>query len=118
MSGSPSPGSARVTAGPAEQDFELCTMADFLRRVPLDELRGRGLMKGLQPDVLEQISSWPSAHAHGDELSTQLIDGWLGVHDKSLAKIGGKGWVESRYFCRGRVGSMEVGWRRLGASRD
>ena len=48
LSGSPSPGSARVTAGPAEQDFELCTMAVFLRRVPLDELRGRGLMKELQ----------------------------------------------------------------------
>ena len=48
-------------------------MADFLRRVPLDELRGRGLMRGLQPEVLEQISSWPSAHAHGDELCTQLI---------------------------------------------
>ena len=32
---------------------ELCTMADFSRRVPLDELRGRGLMKGLQPEVLE-----------------------------------------------------------------
>ena len=48
-------------------------MADFLRWVPLDELRGRGLMKGLQPDVLEQISSWPSAHAYGDELCTQLI---------------------------------------------
>ena len=42
LSGSPSPGSARVTAGPAEQDSELCTMADFSRRVPLDELRGRG----------------------------------------------------------------------------
>ena len=69
----PSPGSARVTAGPVEQDFELCTMAYFLRRVPLDELRGRGLMKGMQLDVLEQISSWPSAHAHGDELCTQLI---------------------------------------------
>ena len=73
LSGSPSPGAARVTAGPAEQDFELCTMADFLRRVPLDELRGRGLMKGLQSEVLEQISSWPSAHAHGDGLCTQLI---------------------------------------------
>ena len=33
--------SARVTAGPAEQGFELCTVADFSRRVPLDELRGR-----------------------------------------------------------------------------
>ena len=48
-------------------------MAYFLRRLPLDELRGRGLMKGLQPEVLEQISSWPSADAHGDELCTQLI---------------------------------------------
>ena len=71
-SGSP-PGSARVTASPAEQDSELCTMADFSRRVPLDELRGRGLMKGLQPEVLEKISRWPSAHAHGDEACTQLI---------------------------------------------
>ena len=53
-----------VTAGPAEQDSELCTV------VPLDGLRGRGLMKGLQPEVLEQISSWPSAHAHGDEACT------------------------------------------------
>ena len=42
-------------------------MADFSRRVPLDELRG------LQPEVLEQISRWPSAHAHGDEACTQLI---------------------------------------------
>ena len=30
-------------------------------------------MKGLQPEVLEQISRWPSAHAHGDEACTQLI---------------------------------------------
>ena len=30
-------------------------------------------MRRLQPEVLEQISSWPSAHAHGDELCTQLI---------------------------------------------
>ena len=35
-------------------------MADFSRRVPLDELRGRGLVKGLQPEILDQISSWPS----------------------------------------------------------
>ena len=69
----PSPGSARVTAGPAEPDSELCTMADFSRRVPLDELPGHGLMKGLQPQVLEQFSRWPSAHAHGDEPCTQLI---------------------------------------------
>ena len=48
-------------------------MADFSRRVPLDELRGRGLMKGLQLEVLEQISRWPSARAHGDEACTQLI---------------------------------------------
>ena len=48
-------------------------MADFSRRVPLDELRGRGLVKGLQPEVLEQISSWPSANAHGDEACTQTI---------------------------------------------
>ena len=67
LNGSPSPGSARVTAGPAEQDSELCTMADFSRRVPLDELRGRELMKGLQPEVFEHISRCPSAHAHGDE---------------------------------------------------
>ena len=73
LSGSSLPGSARVTAGPAEQDSELCTMADFSRRVPLDELRGRGLIKGLQPEVLEQISSWPSAHPRGDEACTQLI---------------------------------------------
>ena len=96
-SGSPSPGSARVTAGPAEQDSELCTMADFSRRVPLDELRGRGLMKGLQPEVLEQISRWPSAHAHGD---VNRVHGCLGVYDKSLAKTGGRGWVGSRYLCR------------------
>ena len=32
LSGSPSPGSARVTAGPAEQDSELCTMADFFTK--------------------------------------------------------------------------------------
>ena len=43
-------------------------MAVFTRRVPLDELRGRGLMK---PEVLEQISVWPSAHEHGDETCTQ-----------------------------------------------
>ena len=30
------------------------------------------------------------------------------MYDKSLSKIGGRGWVGSRYFCRGRVGSMEV----------
>ena len=30
-------------------------------------------MKGLQPEVLEQTSRWPSAHAHGDEPCTQLI---------------------------------------------
>ena len=47
-SGSPSLGSARVAAGAPEQDSELCTMPDFSRRVPLDELRGRGPMKGLQ----------------------------------------------------------------------
>ena len=29
LSGSPSPRSTRVTVGPAEQDFELCTMANF-----------------------------------------------------------------------------------------
>ena len=46
-------------------------MANFSRRVPLDELRGRGLVRGLQPEVLEEISNWPSAHAHGDELCTQ-----------------------------------------------
>ena len=71
LSGSPSPRSTRVTVGPAEQDFELCTMAHFLRRVPLDELRGRGLVRGLQPEILEKISSWSSAHAHGDEICTQ-----------------------------------------------
>ena len=70
---SPSPGSARVSAGPADQDSELCTKADFSRRVPLDELRGRGLMKGLQPEVLEQISRWPSAQAHCCEACTQFI---------------------------------------------
>ena len=120
LSGSPSPGSTRVTAGPAEQDFELCTMADFLRRVPLDELRGRGLMSGLQPEVLEQISSWPSAHAHGDELCTQLIaytDG-SACMTRAWPRLAGRGWVGSRCLCRGRVGSMEVVWRRLGASRD
>ena len=30
-------------------------------------------MRGLQPKVLDQISSWPPADAHGDELCTQLI---------------------------------------------
>ena len=48
-------------------------MADFSRRVLLDELRGRGLLKGFQPEVLEQIPRWPSAHARGDEACTQLI---------------------------------------------
>ena len=65
-SGSPSPGSARVAARPAEQDSELCTMADFSQRVPLDELRGRGLMKGLQPEVLEKIPRWHTINGvHG-----------------------------------------------------
>ena len=66
-------GSARATADAAEQAFEACTMADFSRRVPLDVVRGRGLMKGLQPEILEQISSWPSAQARGCEACTQLI---------------------------------------------
>ena len=66
-------GQREVTAGPAEQDSELCTMADFSTRVLLDELRGRGIIKGLQPEVLEQISRCLSAHAHGDEACTQLI---------------------------------------------
>ena len=57
-----------VTSVRAEQDSELCTMADFSKRVPLDELRGRGLMKGLQPEVLEQIS-----RGRGCEACTQLI---------------------------------------------
>ena len=60
----------RATADPAEQDSELCTMADFSRRVPLDEMRGHELTKGLQPEVLEQISRWPSAQAHGCEACT------------------------------------------------
>ena len=50
-------------------------MADFPRRVPLDELRGRGLVKGLQPEILDQISSWPSAQAHGCEEFTAYTDG-------------------------------------------
>ena len=32
--------------------------------------RGRGLMKGLQPEVLEQISRWPPAQARGCEACT------------------------------------------------
>ena len=117
-SGSPSPRSARVTAGPAEHDSELCTMADFSRRVPLDELRGRGPPKGLQPEVLEQISRWPSAHC-GGEARTQLI-----AHTDGSACMT-RAWprlaeerMGSRYHCRGRVRSMEIGWRHLGASRD
>ena len=68
-----------------------CTMADFSRRVPLDELRGRGLMKGLQPEILEQISTWPLAKVAVCKVCTQLIaytDG-SAVHAKSLAKVGG-----------------------------
>ena len=83
-------------------------MADFSRRVPLDELRGRGLMKGLQPEVSEKVSRCPSAYAHGDEACTQLIeytDGSACV-DKSLAKFGGRRQDGSRYLCRGRYG----GW--------
>ena len=45
----------------------------FTKSSLLDELRGRGLMKGLQPEVLEKISRWPSAHACGDEACTQII---------------------------------------------
>ena len=58
---------------PSGQGSELWTMADFSRRVSLDELRSRGLMKGLRPEALEQISRWPSAHARGGEACTQLI---------------------------------------------
>ena len=65
--------SARATADPAEQAFEVCTMADFSRRVPLDELRCRGLMKGLQPEILEQEPKWPLAQAAVCEACTQLI---------------------------------------------
>ena len=40
------------------------------------------------------------------------------MYDKSLAKAGVRGWLGSRYLCRGRVRSTEVGWRHSGASRD
>ena len=33
--------------------------------------RGRGLMKGLRPEILDQSSSWQSAQAHGSEACTQ-----------------------------------------------
>ena len=36
------------------------------------------------------------------------------MYDKSPAKAGGRGWVESHYLCHGRIRSMEVGWRLWG----
>ena len=48
-------------------------MTDFSRRVPLGELRSRGLMKPLQSEILEQEPKWPLAQAAVCEACTQLI---------------------------------------------
>ena len=103
-------GPARVTAGPAEQAFKTCTVAEFSRRVHLDKPRGRGLMKGLKPEILEQISSWPSALAHGCEACTQIIaytDG-SACMTRVWPKLGGGGWMESSHFAVDASGAWSL----------
>ena len=48
-------------------------MADFLRRVPLDDLRSRGLMKGLQPDVLEMQGEEFEVGANDENSNSQRV---------------------------------------------
>ena len=91
-------------------------MADFSRRVRVDELRGRGLMKGLQPENLEQISSWPSAQAHGCEACTRLIAYTSGsaCMTRAWPRLAVEAGLSS-HLRRGRVRSLVRGgqWRQI-----
>ena len=89
--------------------------AFFTKSSLLDELRGRGLMKGLQPEVLEKISRWPSAHACGDEACTQFIaytDG-SACMTRAWPRLAAEAGWGAVIFAVDASRSMEVGWRHL-----
>ena len=104
--------SVRATADPAEQALEVCTMADFSRRVPLHELRGRELMKELQLEILEQISKWPSAQAHVKPHNNLREAGWgaviIAVDASGVWSLAGGAWEQWR-----RILLLSCSWARL-----
>ena len=80
-------------------------------------------MKGLQPEVLEQISRWPSAHAHGDEACTHLIaytDGsacMTRAWPRLAAELSGEPWTRQEYGGWLPVETDPAAQLFLGASR-